>query len=276
MKKSIKSYVLVVSVAVLTVLSNVLFKWLENFMQQYMVWSVVIFIVIIIAHFAIKWRQNVDVDLDVDPIRDETAQKQLARKGLIIFLSLYRQLPGKAQPLTPQQINLAAKNCDYKTLGLADTTGTTFGHQINAIKAHISKLQHCWIICTRTAGEGKHQSLDYVPVFVEFIQKEVAPNLQMHYGKKYSVLLDDDAIVCRNAYNLVKSIYKKARKLKIKQDEIITDITGGFRAITVGAILGCLDKAEDIQYIGADYDEGGNPTGEMFPMIVQYKPEIVD
>jgi hypothetical protein len=186
---------------------------------------------------------------------------------------LYQHL---AKKLTVEQIRQAALNLDYQTLELANTAKTNLGHPITAIKSHRAKLEHCWVVCTRATGEGKNQSLDYAPVFVEYITREVLPRAHMHCGEAYSVELDDDAIVCRNTYRLIKKIYQEAKMLGLKKNEIITDITGGLRALTVGAILACLDKDVDIQYIGTAYNDEGKPIGEAVPMVVQYQTELVE
>jgi hypothetical protein len=278
MKKSFKAYVIVVSSGLISLASSILTNLLSPLFEKQQLFFALLFALAVagIVLLWLKWRQNLEVDIDVDPIRDETAERQHAQRGLIVFLSLYRRLAGKAKSLTDEQVYHAAMNLDYKTLDLENTANTTLGHQIKAIKSHLSKLEHCWIVCTRATGAGKAQSLNYAPVFVEYIKREVAPHLQMHHGADYSVELDDDAIVCRDTYRLIKKIYKEAKQFGLKKQELITDITGGFRAITIGAVLACLDKDVDIQYVGTIYNAEGNPTDEAFPMIVQYQPELAE
>ena len=136
-------------------------------------------------------------------------------------------------------------------------------------------MQHCWVICTRTKNPDANNSLKYAPVFAEFINKEIAPNLQVHYGEEYSVLMEDNANICTNTYYLIKDVYHQARKIGLKANEIITDITGSIRAVTIGAILASFHKDEDIEYVEANYDPKGEPTGPSFPLLVKYKPELV-
>ena len=46
-------------------------------------------------------------------------------------------------------------------------------------------------------------------------------------------------------------------------------------AITIGAVLASFHKDEDIEYVEANYDPKGEPTGPSFPLLVKYKPELV-
>jgi hypothetical protein len=275
MKKSFKAYVIVASSGLISLASSILTNLLSPLFEKQQLFLALLFALAVsgIVLLWLKWRQSLEVDIDVDPIRDETAERQHAQRGLIVFLSLYQHLGKK---MAVEQIHQAALNLDYQTLELANTTITNLGHPITAIKNHRTKLEHCWVVCTRATGEGKNQSLDYAPVFVEYITRELLPQVHMHYGEAYSVELDDDAIVCRNTYRLIKNIYKEAKTLGLKKNEIITDITGGVRALTVGAILACLDKDADIQYIGTAYNDEGKPIGDAVPMVVQYQPELAE
>lgn len=275
MKKSIKAYFIAGLSGLVSLASSILTNLLSPLFEEQGYAMALIFALVMagIVLLLVKWRQSLEVDIDVDPIRDETAEKQHAQRGIIVFLSLYKHLGGKVKP---EEVRQALVNLDYKTLDLESMTNTTLGHQIRAIKSHRSKLKHCWIVCTRATGRSQNQSLDYAPVFAEYITREVLPELQIHYGESYSVELDDDAIVCRNTYRLVKQIYKEAKDHGLTKNELITDITGGIRALTVGAILACMDKDVDIQYIGTRYNDQGNPTGEAFPLLVQFQPELAE
>lgn len=216
MKKSLTTYVIVGLTGLITLASSILTNLLTPIFekQKYAMPMLITLAFASIVLIIIKWRQRLEVDIDVDPIRDDTAAQQHAQRGLIVFLSLYQHL---AKKLTVEQIRQAALNLDYQTLELANTANTNLGHPITAIKSHRTKLEHCWVVCTRATGEGKNQSLDYAPVFVEYITREILPQMHMHYGEAYSVELDDDAIVCRNTYRLIKKIYQEAKTLGLKK-----------------------------------------------------------
>jgi len=276
MKRFVRTYFVLVIAALLSFFSSVLTNLISNRLENYLVWLVVALIMTVLVYLILKCWQRIKVDIDVEPLRDETAQQQQARRGLIILLPLYRQFPSARKRLSTEQINEAMSAGDYEALELENTSATSFGHAVLAINAHASRLEHLWIITTRSASTGKMQSLTYAPIFAKFIQEKIKRNLTVHWGEEFSVSLDDDAIVCRKTYQLVKEIYQRAKKFSINEKELISDVTGGIRSMVAGAILACLDKDNDIQVIGAKYNETGDPIGEAYPMIIEYKPELIE
>jgi hypothetical protein len=257
------------------IVANIITNWLPQG-TEYALSVIAALIVAAFSYYYVRSRQTVEVDIAVDALCTPEEEHEQAQRALVVFLSLYRPLRGPAAKLTQKQIDRAVRELDYTTLDLDNTGNTTLGHQIRAIKAHRTKLEHCWLVATKARVSGKRQSLDYAPVLAKYIQDKINPAIQVHYGENYAVTLDIEEKICRNTYRLVKHIYKEAETLGMKKKEIITDITGGIRGITLGAILACLDKDENVEYIGTDYDENGNPTETSYPVVVEYKPEPIE
>lgn len=259
----------------LNIVANIISNWLPPG-TDYALAFVVALIMGSTLYYYVLSRQTVEVSIGVDALRTPVEEKNHAQRGLIVFLSLYRPLRGPAKELTPEQIDQAVAQLDHKLLDLDNTANTTLGHQVRAIKAHRERLGHCWLVATKARVSGKRQSLDYAPVVEKYIRDQISPRITVHCGEDYAVTLDIEERICRDTYRLVQKIYTEAAKLGIKKKEMITDITGGMRGITLGAALACLDKDEDIEYIGAEYDDDGNPKEPSFPVIVEYKPQLSD
>jgi len=239
-------------------------------------WMVLIAVVVFAAlySYVLYNQKRVEVDITAEAIRTADDAQEHPHRGLIVFVSLYRAFQGPAAKLTSEQIDDAVRRLDYKTLDLANTSSTNLGHQIVAIRTHSQTLQHCWLVTTRAKTEGKKHSLDFAPVLQAFVKKEIRSEIKMHYGERYSIVLDDEAKICRRTYKLVQAIYKEAEAFGISKEQMITDVTGGIRSLSVAATLACLDQDENIQYLGVDYDDNGNPSGLAFPVIVEYRPHI--
>ncbi len=275
MRTAIKPLTLALLAGLLSLGSNIITNVASEWISAQMNWLLVTVIALLfggIMYFYVRSKQTIEVSIALDALRTAQEEERCAQRGLIVFLSLYRALDGPAKTLTAAQIDQAVKNLDYVALDLDNTRNTTLGHPIRAIKAHQKKLERCWLISTQARTPGKRQSFDYAPVIEKYIKDQINPNIAVHW-KEYILTLDIEEKVCRDAYRLVQQIYSEANRLGIKKNEMITDVTGGVRGIMLGAVLACLDKDEDVEYIGADYDEAGNPTGPSFPVIVEYRAE---
>lgn len=226
--------------------------------------SLLIFLVLL----RLQW--EIEVDLDVYNLEDSFAAGNGERKGLIVFLSLYRQIkPSPKEELSPEKIRKAVKKMDYGALRLDETTKTSLGHQIEAIKAHKKNLRHCWLICTKSKNSSQPQSIDYASVFEKYIKEQIGPGIEVHYGKDYTILIDNETDICKRTYRCVKKIYREARALGVKRDELITDVTGGSKSMTSGALFASINREDDVQLIGSHYDDNGNPI-DAFPMVISY------
>ena len=214
--------------------------------------------------------KRVDVTIKA-PITLKSEQDRLAyaKSGLIVCASLYKPNEGtKASKLKPADRLMAAKEQNYTLL---DLENSNFATAIEAISTHASQLKYCWIITT-TSSDGKQSaSAPYVPVLVKYLQEVNQVKCKFKY-EGYSVTLDNDSEVTIKTRNLVNRIFKEAQKLRLKDEDIIADITGGMRSIPLGIILACLDGHRKIQFIGTHYDQNARFSGPLYPMVFDYEP----
>lgn len=240
----------------------------------------IIFFGLITAAYMFSRQRQIEPYITAMALRDDSARKRDAHDGLIVFLSVYQNFKRKPG-FSPEELRTAVESRDYRTLMLADTDATNFGHAIKAIQAHLSALKHCWIITTKSAREQGITSASYLEVFLEFLRTEVIPagkDLRFHVGDNYTVDMTEDSAVCTRTNQIVTDIYAKAkRSFGLSARDIIADVTGGVTAMKVGTVLACLAKDQDVQVIGSLYDEvTGKPKGgvDSFPILIRYAPRL--
>lgn len=203
-------------------------------------------------------------------IHSKEDRERYARRGLIVFVSLYNPIKIKVvDQLTVTQRIQAAKSSDYARL---DFLKSNLEITITAIKTHASKLEHCWLVATKN-GENS-SSFTYIPALVKYLEKVEGIQCKFHYSEALTVSQDDDAEIAQKTIDIMKIINKDAEKLKLKPKEMITDFSGGPRITSFGLILSSLGKDSDVQYVGTHYDDEARPKGDLFPIIFEFKPEI--
>lgn len=241
------------------------------FLIGVMVLSIVIFIFL-------HYRKKLSVDIQTEVLKEKFQLEENAQRGLLLILSPFTPFGELAKLKNENTVEYesAIKNMDLEVLKLEDTSRSNFGHTVTALKSHKTKLEHVWLICTRSKSGTNVQSITYAPLIEKFIKEKINHKIQVHYDHKYNVLLDDDSAVCHTAFKVVKKIYSEAKKMGIKSEEIITDTTGGSKYISTGVILACMNKDENIQLIGSSYDDDGKLKGEPYPIIIKYKPFLFE
>ncbi len=86
--------------------------------------NVIIFALVffaLLSALAFIWRRHeLEPNIRATPIPDDTAQERHARRGIVVFLSLYKMFPSKTDPtrLKDEEIPQCLENLDYKTLRL--------------------------------------------------------------------------------------------------------------------------------------------------------------
>ena len=258
------------------IMQNLLSSWLYEFRLLAVVMSIVLFGVFVLGT-VLLWRKA-EVRAVLRPSKtliSATDRKRYGRKGLIVFISLYSPSP-KSQSARlggpADWLKLAAAE-NYRALDFANSN---YRHTIEAILTHAGQLQHCWLIST-VGVEGKMGgSRAYVPALVKHLRKECGlAQVQFHYeGCEIAQTMDNEVI--QKSKELVEDIYNTARKLgtPLHPRQMMTDITGGYIGLKLGAILACLDSDRDIQVIGTHYNTDGQPTGDLFPILVGFEPDV--
>ena len=80
-------------------------------------------------------------------------------------------------------------------------------------------------------------------------------------------------MVLAKTYRLVRAVFDEAARLGISPREIIADITTGFRSMTLGMVLACLDHTRR-RVRGHPHNDRGLPDGSLLPIIFSFEPMV--
>lgn len=199
-------------------------------------------------------------------IRTAGDAERYARRGYVGFVPLYKPLRhSAANQLSVEQRLEAAKNLDFDALDIANSN---LQPTVQAISTHAARLGHCWLLSTACADPSAPGSQPYVRLLAEYLRQVKNLRCHFHYGEpRYCVPLDDDSLVLSKTYDHVRDIFIEAEKLGIGPQEIIGDVTTGTRSMMLGIALACLDQDHDFEFVGTRYNEEGQPTGALLPVI---------
>lgn len=204
-------------------------------------------------------------------IRNQQEAKRYARKGFIGFVPLFTpKWNSDASQLTPEQRLEAVKNLDFETLQVEQSN---FAPTVKAIISHKGELTHCWLLATIGSQPEAQGSLLYAKLLAEYLKQRHGIQCNFYYGDNYTISLDEDSQVLGKTYDLVQQVFKEVRSKNLSAREIVADFTTGFRSMTLGMILACLDEERDIEFIGTHYNETGKPDGSLIPIIFSFKPQ---
>ena len=138
---------------------------------------------------------------------------------------------------------------------------------------HKGELTHCWLLATIGSQPEAQGSLLYAKLLAEYLKQRHGIQCNFYYGDNYTISLDEDSQVLGKTYDLVQQVFKEVRSKNLSAREIVADFTTGFRSMTLGMILACLDEERDIEFIGTHYNETGKPDGSLIPIIFSFKPQ---
>jgi hypothetical protein len=122
--------------------------------------------------------------------------------------------------------------------------------------------------------EGKPGSDVYVPALIKYLQNEM--HISCKFDNSHTIQTVDDALITKKTKEEVESIFIEAKKLGLKDPQVIADCTGGPRSMTLGIFLACLDGKRDIQFMGTHYDDKNRPGGPTIPMITKFSVKTID
>ncbi|MEM8613100.1 MAG: hypothetical protein AAGF93_13855 [Cyanobacteria bacterium P01_H01_bin.105] len=206
-------------------------------------------------------------------IRNLKEEKDYGRHGFIGFVPIYRPSSGSpSQALSPEERQLAIQNADLDSLCFEQSN---LEPTIRAICAHRHHLKYCWLLAT--VGDTAAGSLPYAPLLAKYLKERQGLTCNFYYGDNgYTISLDDDALVLSKTYDIVKKIFTEIQQVhRLKPKDVVADISTGFRSMTLGMVLACLDKEHDIEFMGTHYDELGAPIrGDLTPIIFSFEPDV--
>lgn len=123
-----------------------------------------------------------------------------------------------------------------------------------AIAYHAPELTHCWLLVTPQMRDRASRAVNQFPD-VKFTPYPLA-----------------DPYDSQGCYQTVMRIYREeARERGLDPDEVIADITGGTKPMTLGMILACLDGDYAMEHVPTAFDGTGQPTGPLPPIQIRVR-----
>ncbi len=265
----------------LTILSGaslaIVFDWLTGLLSDSLR-NVQIIVVILTALFWLikAWddqrRQVIKTAFQPPQTRRTPIERMTnARRGMIAFVSLYRPIDKDClgHSLSGEQKVEAAQAGDYERLDLEKSNLATI---ITTIDSHASKLEHLWLIAT--ADSVQPGSETYRDVLIRYLKEHKGLTCKFHAGDQYTVSLEDDALVATKTRDMVNTIFDEAQKHGLDNQAVVADFSGCPRSMTLGMFAACIDGRRSLQFAGVRYDANSQPTGKIFPIVYDFKPEL--
>jgi hypothetical protein len=196
-----------------------------------------------------------------------------ARQVFIGFVPLFTPQSAAVKQLAreaKEEYNDAIKNLDFDRLELEKSN---FQPTIKAIVSHKSKLKHCYLLATTGTSPTSVGSLAHAELLTEYLKQRHGLTCEFHFGQEYSISLDEDSLVLGKTYDLIQRVFQEIPR-EFDFTQVVADITTGFRSMTLGMILACLDEERDIEFVGTKYDENGKPDGSLKPTIFSFHPQM--
>lgn len=121
-----------------------------------------------------------------------------------------------------------------------------------AIQYHQPRLEHCWLLVTPEMRERATSVMSHFPDL----------SFTLHpLGDRY------DSQAC---YQTVLDIYRRgASRQGIPPKQVIADITGGTKPMTMGLIVACLEGDYPIEHVPTAFNAAGQPTGPLPPIQIR-------
>jgi hypothetical protein len=121
-----------------------------------------------------------------------------------------------------------------------------------ALGHHIPVLKYCWLIVT---PETQNDAGSVISKFTD-IQFSILPVAHLY-----------DTQAC---YEVVKHIYQSgARDRGLLPENVIADITGGTKPMTMGMIVACIEGGFPIEHVPARFDSLNKPIGTLPPIEIR-------
>jgi hypothetical protein len=121
-----------------------------------------------------------------------------------------------------------------------------------AIQYHQPALEHCWLLVTPEMQSQAQAAMGHFP------------------DVRFAIHPIPDRYNTQACYQDVRHIYDQdAPRLGIVPQEIIADITGGTKPMTMGMIVASLEGGFAIEHIPTAYDAAGRPTGPLPPIEIR-------
>lgn len=143
-------------------------------------------------------------------------------------------------------------------------TGWPWQHMLRCIEPHKDRLKHIYLIGSPDGGEkkGSYKLLCVTEFLIEHYLKD--RNLKVHKHPAPVDFEDVDGLI--TAFNKAIAVFKKER---IAEREIIIDITGGQKPVSIAGAVVTLNKNVTFQYVQTIPDESDKYKILAYDVIVQ-------
>lgn len=246
-------------------------EWFVTSGLAFLPWLFILTALIGVIVLILYWRKPPGIEVAIQSprtIRSAEESRRYARRGFIGFVPLYTPKPGAAAArLSAQERAQAVEAHNFEALQLEESN---LRPTIEAILSHASRLEHCWLLATR--GHDTPGSSPYAPLLAAYLRARGLGKCKFYYGQAYTIALDDDALVLSKTYDQLQRVLAQAARLGLAPRELVADFTTGFRSMTLGMVLACLSRDQDLEFVGARYNEQGQPEGDLFPIIFSFEP----
>jgi len=120
-----------------------------------------------------------------------------------------------------------------------------------AISYHLPRLEHCWLLVTPEVRGQVH----------EFPRRFPAVQFTIHaVADKYDT---------GDCYRIVRDVFlHEAARLGWEPTEIIADITGGTKPMTMGMILACVEGGYAVEHVPTEYGADLRPKEPLPPIQI--------
>jgi hypothetical protein len=180
------------------------------------------------------------------------------RPGLVILVSTLDPQTGNTGNLPSrrddrmgvieQAIYTAISNANPRMI---DLEHSNLIQPLRAVRAHANNrghLSHIWLVSTKKSSPSAH-------LLALYIEKEF-PSLVIMHAKRpnydwLEIAAEDssETEALERTIRVTKQVFDDAKRLRLKPKDIVCDVTGGFKSMTVGMTLASLHNARDLQYV---------------------------
>ncbi|HDN80166.1 MAG TPA: hypothetical protein ENG33_06865 [Chloroflexi bacterium] len=126
-----------------------------------------------------------------------------------------------------------------------------------AMEYHQDTLAYCWLITTKEVE--KRGTVDRI--------KSLATP-QVHFEERRL----EDEYDAEECYQVIRGILQHdLERFGLTPEEVICDITGGTKPMTMGMILACVEKGYPVEHVPAVYDEELKALRPLEPFEIRYE-----
>lgn len=161
-------------------------------------------------------------------------------KGIIIALSAPRNT-------TPQEITERIHNCNNEENihKLFEIWG--IGQLFKGLYHHRDLLKYVWTLTTKASRPYE----ECIKLFLDKFVQSATICKSADFSDGYLLTAESDLDLIAQTKSFLSEIYsdENLSSIGLKKSDIVVDITGGLKSITIGLIFGALDSTIDIQYV---------------------------